>query len=139
MPRVSPSESMLWLGRDEEPARPRRFALGRLTLDLDGIDVRQISLANRELVNRIYVSVRDTDWNTLPPTVGDLAVIEKPDSTLEVSFQARHVGAGITFSWRGILTTTPAGALSYLMDGVAEGDFRYNRIGICVLHPASLA
>src|SRR5947207_9329774 len=127
MPRVSPSESMLWLGRDEEPARPRRFALGRLTLDLDGIDIRRISLADRELVNRIYVSVRDTDWNTLPPTIHDLVVRNGPDETLEVTFGARHAGAGISFSWQGSINSTREGALSYLMDGMAEGDFRYNR------------
>jgi hypothetical protein len=136
---LSLSVPRLWLGREEAPVPPRRFTVGSLTLDVDGVDVRGISLADRELVNRIYVSVRDTDWNTLPPTVSDLAVREEPDTTMEITFQARHAGAGISFSWQGTVRSTPDGALSYLMDGVADGDFRYNRIGICVLHPSSLA
>ena len=39
------------------------------------------------------------------------------------------------FRWRGELAGGPDGSLDCRMDGVAETDFDYNRIGFCVLHP----
>jgi D-apionolactonase len=133
------SESRLWLGRDEPPIAPGRVAIGSLAADLDGIDLRAISYDDVELVNRIYVSVRDTDWNTLPPEISDLVVDKTPGGVREITFQARHSGSGIDFRWRGRIAPTSDGGVSYDMNGIAEQAFRYNRIGFCVLHPASQA
>ena len=37
--------------------------------------------------------------------------------------------------WRGRLEGSRDGKISYELDGIANADFGYNRIGICVLHP----
>jgi hypothetical protein len=129
----------LLVGRDELPPAPRRFHLGALSFDLDGIDVRQVVIDGREVVNRIYVGVRDTDWDTLPPTVTGLDVRTRPDGSVAITFEAVHNGSGIDYRWRGAIEATTAGDLTYEMDGEARADFRHNRIGFCVLHPASVA
>jgi hypothetical protein len=133
------SESRIWLGRDEPPLAPRRIAIGNFAADVDAIDLRSISYRDVELVNRIYVSVRDADWNALTPVVTDLVVDETPDGVRQIGFQAGHSGNGIDFRWQGLIVPTPDGGVAYEMDGAAERAFRYNRIGFCILHPASQA
>jgi hypothetical protein len=127
------------VGRDAPPPRPRQYRAGPLSFDLDGVDVRHVLIDGVEVVNRIYVGVRDTDWNTLPPRVTDLDARRLQDGSVSITFQAGHQGAGIDFRWRGEIRVPGDGTLTYLMDGTAEADFRHNRIGFCVLHPASVA
>jgi hypothetical protein len=52
-----------------------------------------------------------------------------------VGFDARHKQKAVDFSWHGQITGTPDGAVTYSMTGKAGSDFRYNRIGFCILHP----
>ena len=41
----------------------------------------------------------------------------------------------IAFSWHGSIEANRDGELTFAIDGRAERDFDYRRIGICVLHP----
>ncbi len=79
------------------------------------------------------------DWDTLPPVIEGLDVRTLDDGTIEVSFEARHIGSGIDLSWRGSIRASTDGRIEYVMDATAHTAFRYNRIGFCVLHPASAA
>ena len=134
-----PTRERLWLGRETPPSEPLHLVAGPVELDIDGIDVRGVMVAGREVVNRIYVGIRDTDWNTLPPVVDGFAVERRPDGTVAATFDARHDGAGIAYRWRGSITVFADGRLVYDMQGVAERAFRHNRVGFCVLHPAAQA
>lgn len=128
-----------WLGSDGPPERSRRFRVGPLEFDLRGIDIRHVSFDGREVLNRIYVGIRDVDWDTLPPVVEGLEVRTLDDGSVAVTFEARHGGSGIDLSWRGSITASTDGRIAYVMDATAHTAFRYNRIGFCVLHPASVA
>ena len=123
---------------DELPPRPRRLRAGPLAFDLDGIDVRGVAHQEQELVRRIYVAVRDLDWNTLPPAVSDIDVARSGVGTV-VTFRAYHEGAGIAYAWQGRVTAHADGRIDYEMEGQAEAAFEYSKIGFCVLHPATLA
>ena len=136
--RPTASRYQLWYGRDEPPAEELPLRAGPVSAALIGPDLTRIRLGNLALVDRVYVSVRDRNWDTVLP------VISKPttrcdDGTTIVSFEAENVADDIVVHWRGTITATVDGTLTYTMDGEAGADFEYCRIGFCVLHPASTA
>jgi hypothetical protein len=50
-----------------------------------------------------------------------------------------HRQGGIDFRWHGEIKGESDGTITFTMDGVAHSTFMRNRIGFCVLHPASCA
>ena len=113
---------------------------GPLTLMYDNGDLRRIRLGTQELVSRIYAAVRGDDWGT-PPAVRTEVERTIGEDSFRIVYDSRHTDAakGIDFTWRGALTGTAEGTITFDLDGEALSTFRRNRIGICVLHPASLA
>jgi D-apionolactonase len=101
---------------------------------LDGIDLRYVCIGRTELVRRIYVAVRDRNWNTIPGEVSNLEV-EEGDASFELRFSVRHRAHDLDFSWQGSVSGDANGRITYSLDGVAGRDLQYNRIGICVHHP----
>jgi hypothetical protein len=51
----------------------------------------------------------------------------------------RHAHEPVDFRWRGTITGTADGVVTFDFDGESHSDFHRNRIGICVLHPAAVA
>ena len=129
-----PSRFQLWHGRDEPPAETHDLRAGPLAARLEGIDLRYVRVGGVEVVRRLFVAVRDNAWGTIPPRVSGLEVEEDADS-FRIEFEALHEAGDLRFRWRGTLVGEADGSLDCLLDGVAETDFDYNRIGFCVLHP----
>lgn len=123
-----------WYGRDEPPAVMVPLRAGRLTLTLDGVDLRWVRLGDVEVVRRLYVAVRDRDWNTIPALLANVSLAAAEDS-FELTFDAEHEAGELRFAWKGRLAGSAEGVLTASVDGVCGGSFLYNRIGICVLHP----
>ena len=123
-------------GRDAPLPQLRWLSAGPLTMALDGIDLRYVKLGDLEVVRRIYVGVRDREWNTIPAVASELDVHDRPDS-FDVRFAVRHSSEDIDFSWHGHIAGTPDGHISYAMEGQSERDMPYNCIGFCVLQPWS--
>lgn len=115
-----------------EPARPLRA--GAVEALLDGIDLRYVRAGGVEAVRRIYVAVRDHNWNTIPGVITELRSGEAAGG-FEVAFTCRHLGGDVDFAWDGSIVGARDGTITYRMDGRAEADFDYNRIGFCILHP----
>jgi hypothetical protein len=131
------TQTMSWErihGRAEPPAPTRALRAGGVEALLDGIDLRYVGRGDVEAVRRIYVAVRDHNWNTLPGVVSDLSVRDT-DGGFEVSFSCRHARGDVDFAWDGSIVGEPDGSITYRMDGRANAEFDYNRIGFCVLHP----
>ncbi|MBA2285935.1 MAG: hypothetical protein H0W02_10655 [Ktedonobacteraceae bacterium] len=128
------SEYQLWYGVNRPPSETRELRAGPVTVLLDGIDLRYVRLGSLETVRRIYVAVRDQNWNTLP---GDhrMTRVDQQQDSFEIEFDVEHHVHDIDFAWHGRITGSPAGQIRYEMDGLAQADFRYNRIGLCILHP----
>ena len=115
---------------------PETFYLrsGPLTaLFYDG-DLRYIRLGPHEILRRVYVAVRDQNWDTILATLSDL-VIEQEEDSFEIRYHALHQQGDVCFAWDATLTGSPEGEIRYQMDGEACSTFLRNRIGICVLHP----
>ncbi len=121
-------------GRDVPLQQLRWLRAGPLMVALDGVDLRYVKLDQVELVRRIYVALRDRNWNTIPGVVSGLEVEERPDS-FDVRFSVRHTSHDTDFSWQGTISGAPEGHISFRMDGRGERDLLYNRIGFCVLQP----
>jgi len=121
-------------GSDAPPTVLSTLQAGPVTALLDGIDLRYVRVGTIEVVRRLYVAVRDQHWNTIPAQTSNLRVEARPDSFI-VAFEARHRDGPLDFHWRGQIEGTAHGIIRYEIDGTAGSDFRYNRIGLCVLHP----
>ena len=112
----------------------REVRAGGLTAVLDGVDLRYVRTGDVELVRRIYVAVRDRNWNTIPGVVSDVE-LEARDDSFEARFSVRHTSHDTDFSWAGSIVGGADGRIVFAMDGRAERDMLYNRVGFCVLQP----
>jgi hypothetical protein len=121
-------------GRPALPAGAITLRAGPLELSLDGPDLRHVTVGGVELVQRVYVAVRDAPWNTIPAVVSDL-VIEPGADRCRVQFHARHRHEAIDFEWDGTITGTADGVIQYDLDGICHGIFAYSKIGFNVHHP----
>lgn len=128
------SEYQLWYGVDRQPPEARELRAGPVTVLLDGIDLRYVRIGSLEMVRRVYVAVRDQNWNTIPGPYR-ITRVEQGQDQFEVEFDVEHLSHDLDFAWHGRIVGSPDGQIRYEMDGVAKSDFRYNRIGLCILHP----
>jgi D-apionolactonase len=123
----------VWYGRPEAPAQRPVLRAGPVTAILDGADLRHVRVGDVELVERVYVAVRDAPWNTIPAVFSDWRLEPGPDR-FRVSFTASHAHEDIRFDWCGAITGGPDGTIRYEMDGTCHGAFRYSKIGFNIHH-----
>lgn len=126
--------NVLLHGSDEPLQELRTVRAGRLSAVLDGVDLRYVRLGEVELVRRIYVAVRDRNWNTIPGVCSEFELDAREDS-FTARFTVRHTSADVDFTWEGEISGSEDGRIAFGMDGRAQRELLYNRIGFCVLHP----
>jgi hypothetical protein len=115
-----------------------RLHAGPVSLLFSNGDLRHLRVGGIEIVQRLYVAVRDHNWNTIPVTLEDLVIDDYGDH-FRITFNAIHQQEDIGFHWQGSVEGDVDGTIKMRMDGQADTTFRRNRIGFCVLHPASVA
>ncbi len=125
-------------GREEAAVERRKLRAGPVEVELDGVDLRYVRAGDTELVRRLYVAVRDRNWGTLPIEIAAFELDDRADS-FRLTFEARHRQREVDFRWRGELSGGADGSIDYSLNGVAESEFLFNRIGFCILHPAENA
>lgn len=133
-----PPVRLLLDGRAEAPVSPRRIAFGGFELSVDGADLRRLRWGGSDLLDSVYVSVRDRDWDTIPAEVSRLRVRRPRGGPLTVAFVARNRSRDIDLAWRGRITVADGGPIVYSMEGEAGAGFLYCRIGFCILHAAAI-
>ena len=111
---------------------------GPLRMRFENGDLRYVKWGEREILRRIYATVRDRNWGTIPAQISHLK-FEIEASSFQITFDATHREREIDFVWRGEITSDVAGTIRFTFDGEARSTFLRNRIGFCVLHPAELA
>src|ERR1700743_788582 len=114
-------------GRAEPLQAPTPLRAGPLTAALDGVDLRYVRVGEVELVRRIYVGVRDRNWNTIPGVASPVKVDQREDG-FAVSFGVRHTSHDTDFSWEGMITGYADGVIRFAMDGRGERTMLFNRI-----------
>jgi hypothetical protein len=107
---------------------------GDLTAALEGPDLVDVRWGGSDVASRIQVTVRDPEWGTVPPATADRR-IDRSGGGFRVEIDVSHADDAIAFSWHGSIEANRDGELTFAIEGRAERDFDYRRIGICVLHP----
>ena len=124
-----------WLhGRNAAPLEPLILHAGPLMVEFEQGDLRYLRWRDRELIRRIYVAVRDANWNTIPGDIRGLTIDAAHDH-FRIRFESSHRADDVAFDWLGTIDGRPDGSLAYTMDGTVRSRFRYGRIGFCILHP----
>jgi hypothetical protein len=129
---------VLYHGKDEDLPPQVDLRAGPFTLVYEQGDLRYICLGSTEVIRRIYVAVRDRNWGTIAPVLSNVCMQLEPDS-FQITYQVENRRNEIDFAWKGSITGTAEGTITFSMDGAARSTFWRNRIGFCVLHPANLA
>lgn len=132
------SKRILQYGSDEPLPAVVPLQAGPLSMIFEGGDLRTIRLGDREVIRRLYVAVRDQNWDTILPIMTDLE-IEQTAASFRITYRCVHQQDEVDFIWRGLITGEATGRITFRMDGRANSTFRRNRIGFCLLHPADCA
>jgi hypothetical protein len=119
----------------------RELSVGPLQVLFDNGDLRYFRVGGVEVLRRIYVAVRDAEWDTIPPRIEDVKV-EASGPGFSARFRCRHERGDIGYEWVGTIDARSGGTgesldvtVRYEMAGRAVTTYRTNRTGICVLHP----
>ena len=125
----------LWFGTDEPPPSVVSLVAGALTADLVEGNLRAIRWQGIEVLRAVAYVVRDRDWGTFVPTLGDL-VVRTDEMGFAVRYESRYQGeGGAVLHARASIQGCPDGALVFTVDATPDADFETNRCGFCVLHP----
>lgn len=84
-------------------------------------------------MQRVYLAVRDLDWNTIPGTVDDLRLRADADG-FDLSFTSRHASGAMRLSC-SVEAHGDTDGIRYRLAATALSDFPYAKIGLCVHHP----
>jgi hypothetical protein len=94
------TERQLWYGVDKPPPETRVLNAGSVTVLLDGIDLRYVRIGSLEVVRRIYMAVRDQNWNTIPGQ-HHITRIDQERDRFEIRFEVEHKAHDLDFTWQG--------------------------------------
>ncbi len=128
------SRYQIWYGRSEAPISTSWLRAGPVSVLLEGADLRYLRVGRVELVQRIYVAVRDEVWNTIPGEYSDFR-FDVAEDCFHITFKGRHRYRDIDFAWTGAISGAVDGVISYEMRGIARAAFRFAKIGFNIHHP----
>ena len=129
---------VLYYGKDEPLPEQTQLRAGPLSAIFESGDLRYIRFGDREILRRVYVAVRDHNWDTILPQLTNVQIVRNSDS-FRITYDVTNKTADVDFCWRGTITGDADGTITCSMDGEARSTFHRNRIGFCVLHPMSCA
>lgn len=125
-------------GRDAPPAPLRSLRAGPVTALFDGAGLRRVTFGGAEVVRRIFTAVRDVNWDTVQPARSG-HVVDVGEREFRISYQGAHRQEELSLPAEVAIEGRADGTLRFTFHGIADSDFPYCRIGICVLHPPQAA
>jgi len=132
------SKNILYYGKDEQLAENIKIKSGPLNLIYEAGDLRYIKFKEIEIVRRVYVALRDHNWDTITPTISNFQINTAKDS-FEINYDVKNIQDDINFIWKAKIIGKSNGSISFKMDGEALSTFWRNRIGFCILLPMDCA
>ncbi|HYB05052.1 MAG TPA: hypothetical protein VED17_11365, partial [Nitrososphaerales archaeon] len=128
-----PRDILLFGSSQYMPSR-RELRAGPLSAVLQDGMIRYVRIGDVEIVRRLYMALRDQNWNTIPTTFSDWKYDVSGDS-FEITFTAENKRGEIGYRWNGSITGDRNGKLTYSMSGVTLSSFKKRIIGLCALFP----
>ena len=132
------SKNVQYYGKDESLPEQINLKSGPLNLFYEAGDLRYIKYGDKEIIRRIYVAVRDRNWDTVKPVLSNVKMDIKDDSFI-ITYTVNNIQSDIDFCWQGKIIGKANGTITFSMDGEALSTFWRNRIGFCILHPMEYA
>ena len=129
---------MLYYGKDESLPEGTQLRAGPLSMVFEAGDLRYIRFDDHEILRRVYVAVRDHNWDTILPQLSNVQ-IEGEGDAFRITYDVENKHGELDFFWQGTITGDADGSIIFSMDGEARSTLRRNRIGFCVLHPMGCA
>lgn len=129
-----PKRAIKLFGTEVPEPKVRTLRAGALSAVLDNGALRYIRLGETEVLRAIAFLVRDENWGTFTPEIGNLK-IKQGKSDFRVTYDARCKDAKRALSYRAEISCSADGALRFDAVALPETDFLTNRTGFIVLHP----
>jgi hypothetical protein len=126
------SRHELWYGRDEPAVESRSLSAGPVSVELTGADLHYIRAVGIELIRRLYVAVRDHNWKTVAAEVLEFD-LQKGHDSFALRYEAFCRTDEIDLCWSCEIEGHRDGTITAEIVAVPERNFRYNRIGFCIL------
>ena len=130
--------SVLYYGKDEPLPEGTQLSAGPLSMMFEAGDLRYIRFGDQEILRRVYVAIRDHNWDTILPQLSNVR-IERESDRFRITYDVENQSADANFFWKGTIIGDADGTITFSMDGEARSTFRRSRIGFCVLHPMGCA
>lgn len=123
----------LLYGSPRPPVARESLHAGAVSAELDGADLRYVRFGGLEVLRRLYLAVRDHNWDTVPMDDVEVRHQHHADQVV-VELSGVHRADPVAFAWTGSVVLETS-ALTARFEGRCESRFRYNRIGWNLLHP----
>jgi len=108
---------------------------GPISLKFQDGELRYLRVADREIIRRIYFSVREGDFATEMPKFSEMRVEPALDH-FAIHLAATCTGKTISYNWTGDITGSADGIITYHAGGFAPAAGTSRRLGLCVLYGA---
>ena len=89
------SENVRYYGKDEPLPDQIDLKAGPLNLFYEAGDLRYIKYGDKEIIRRIYVAVRDRNWDTVQPVLSNVSMNTGSKKGFILSFIAFFCSADI--------------------------------------------
>lgn len=120
------------------PPAITELVAGKLRCQYEGGNLRYVRVGDTEILRMIYSAVRDQNWDTIAPEISQEEIVMHPHSFI-ISYDCRYRQGEIDFLAHYRIRGEADGSIRFVMDGEVLNPFQRNRIGFCILHPASVA
>ena len=89
----------LHCGKDEPLPEQTQLRAGPLSMIFEAGDLRYIRFGDHEILRRIYVAVRDHNWDTILPQLSNVQ-IEHDSDAFHITYDVKNKGADVDFFWQ---------------------------------------
>ena len=111
---------------------------GPVAVDFDNGDLRNVRVGGIEVIRRIYLAFQDKNWTARPWVLSNVEIAHTADE-FSIHFDARGTFDAYALKVNCTLSGAADGSVTYSVSGATTEPFLRNRLGLCVLHPLTLA
>jgi hypothetical protein len=134
MKAEDPSRAIVLCGTAQADVVGRILTAGPMSVELDGGQLRYLTVRGVEVLRAVAFLVRDENWGTYTPTINGLHVEQRADG-FAVRYHAVCRRPGQEISFDASIDGRADGSLTFGATAVPQTDFLTARTGFVILHP----